>query len=144
MHLHHEVNGYDIFAEPMASAYFEIVALFLVVLPSSNRASQWLDVRYCNFILQKYIIFRQFSLTEIVNRLQERVIKLRSEDLEGRLRSIAHKTFQPQNLEAIRAALELLHEQDLICEPVWNMLFRMANALGISNDDLDDLIARFF
>lgn len=144
MYLHYEANGYDMFAEPMASAYFEIVALFLVVLPSSNRAGQWLDVKYCSLILQKYTIFRQFSLTEVVNRLQECAIELRSGDLEGRLRRIAHRTFQTQNLEAIRAALELLDQQGLICEPVWHMLFRMANALGISNDDLDDLIARFF
>jgi len=129
---------YDVFDGTIGKAYLDIVALFL--LPRTAFSADQVVT------LHDWAGFRQFSINQLVQILQERTLALRGQNAKDHLKSLTNKTFESGQLKAIEVALKLLaSEQGLPLDgEALKMLYTMADVFGLSDDDISDFLGRFF
>jgi hypothetical protein len=129
---------YDVFDGTIGRAYLDIVALFL--LPRTAFSADRVVT------LHDWAGFRQFSINQLVQMLQERTPALRGQNARDHLKGVANKTFKSGQLNAIEVALKLLaSEQGLPLDgEALKMLYTMADVFGLSDNDISDFLDRFF
>jgi hypothetical protein len=129
---------YDVFDGTIGRAYLDIVALFL--LPRTAFSADQVVT------LHDWAGFRQFSINQLVQMLQERTPALRGQNARDHLKGVANKTFKSGQLKAIEVALKLLaSEQGLPLDgEALKMLYTMADVFGLSDNDISDFLDRFF
>jgi hypothetical protein len=119
-------------------ACLDIVALFLLprIMFSADEVTA----------LQEWTCFRQFSINQLVQLLQERTLALRGQDAREHLVRLAKKTCQPEQLEAIEAALKMLtYKQKLPLESeAMKMLCMMENVFELPEQAILRFVERYF
>ena len=129
---------YDVFDGTIGKAYLDIVALFL--LPRTAFSADQVVT------LHDWAGFRQFSVNQLIQILQDSTLALRGQNAKDHLKGLTNKTFESGQLKAIEVALKLLaSEQGLPLDgEALKMLYTMADVFGLSDNDISDFLDRFF
>jgi hypothetical protein len=129
---------YEVFDGTIGRACIDIVALFL--LPHTAFSAHQVVT------LHSWAGFRQFSVNQLIEMLQDRTLKLRRQNAKDHLKLLANKTFHSGQLKAIEAALKLLaSEQGLpLDSEALTMLYTMADVFKLPGEDVSKLVDRYF